>query len=374
MSEIAAVRMPKWGMAMEEGTLITWLVNEGDRVEPGDVIAEVESTKVTGEIEAQMAGIVRRRVASEGDIISVGSLMAVISNDGVPGEAIDAFVADNLENFQRKEVSADGAVHTLAIDGRDIAYLSCGTDGIPAVLVHGFGGSKDTWALTEAELASQRHVITLDLPGHGMSAKDVGAGDIDLMRNALSALVSHLRIERAHFVGHSLGGAIVLAYAEVEPEKVASISLIASAGLGEDVNGAYVAAFAAANRRRELKPLVTELFADSSFVTNALLEDLVRYKSMDGVSQALKQISSMCFPGGIQSPCLQRRAVAKRIPSQTLWGSNDRIIPAAHAQGMDNVTIVSGAGHMLPIEQPKIVNFRLAHFMSEIDIGQGQGQ
>jgi len=363
--------MPKWGMAMEEGTLVTWLVKEGDRISSGDVLAEVESTKVTGEIEAQGTGILRRCVASEGDIIAVGSLMAVISDDGVPGEKIDAFIASNLDRFERKVEGGDGVVSTLTIDGCDIAYFSSGEGGIPAVLVHGFGGSKDTWALVETELSSQRRVITLDLPGHGTSGKDVGAGDIEHMRNVLSAIVSQLGIERAHFVGHSLGGAIVLAFAEAAPEVVASLSLIASAGLGEEVNGAYVDGFAAASRRRDLKPLLTQLFTDPSYVTNALLEDLVRYKSKDGVTRALKQISSMCFPAGKQSQRLYRRAVAKQIPSQTLWGSDDRIIPVAHAEGMDNVTIVSGAGHMPTIEQPRVVNFRLAHFMSEFDAHPG---
>jgi pyruvate dehydrogenase E2 component (dihydrolipoamide acetyltransferase) len=371
---IVAVKMPKWGMAMEEGTLVTWRVSEGDRVKAGDVIAEVESTKVTGEIEAQQPGIVCRRVVSEGDVIAVGGLMAVISNRDIAAEVIDAFVAENAEDVQRKEVRTEGTPQSMTIDGRKIAYFSSGTGGIPAILVHGFGGGKDSWALTETELASQRPVIMLDLPGHGASDKDVGPGDIDMMGNLLSAFVSNLGIERAHFIGHSLGGAIALAFADIRPDKVASLNLIASAGLGEEINGDYVSGFASASRRRELKTLATELFADSSFVTNALLEELVRYKSTDGVSKALSQIVNQCFPDGKQAAALQKRAIARRVPSQTLWGSEDRIIPAAHAEGMDNVTIISGAGHMVHVEQPKTVNFRLAHFMAEIDNSSGSGQ
>jgi pyruvate dehydrogenase E2 component (dihydrolipoamide acetyltransferase) len=79
--------MPKMGDAMEAGTLSSWLKHEGDQVEVGDVLAEIETDKATMELEAEDAGVLTRLIAGEGDEVAVGESIAVISADG---EAPDA--------------------------------------------------------------------------------------------------------------------------------------------------------------------------------------------------------------------------------------------------------------------------------------------
>jgi pyruvate dehydrogenase E2 component (dihydrolipoamide acetyltransferase) len=81
------VIMPKMGDAMEAGTLASWLKHEGDQVEVGDALAEIETDKVTMELEAEDAGVLTRLIAGEGDEVPVGKPIAVISADG---EAPDA--------------------------------------------------------------------------------------------------------------------------------------------------------------------------------------------------------------------------------------------------------------------------------------------
>ncbi|HET9974634.1 MAG TPA: dihydrolipoamide acetyltransferase family protein, partial [Streptosporangiaceae bacterium] len=81
------VIMPKMGDAMEAGTLASWLKHEGDQVEVGDVLAEIETDKATMELEAEDAGVLTRLIAGEGDEVAVGEAIAVISADG---EAPDA--------------------------------------------------------------------------------------------------------------------------------------------------------------------------------------------------------------------------------------------------------------------------------------------
>ena len=58
---IRSLSMPKWGMTMTHGTLVAWLVEEGTEIAVGDEVAEVETDKMTGAIEAQVAGVLRRR-------------------------------------------------------------------------------------------------------------------------------------------------------------------------------------------------------------------------------------------------------------------------------------------------------------------------
>ena len=81
------VIMPKMGDAMEAGTLSSWLKHEGDQVEVGDTLAEIETDKATMELEAEDAGVLTRLIAGEGDEVAVGEPIAVISADG---EAPDA--------------------------------------------------------------------------------------------------------------------------------------------------------------------------------------------------------------------------------------------------------------------------------------------
>jgi pyruvate dehydrogenase E2 component (dihydrolipoamide acetyltransferase) len=74
--------MPKMGDAMEEGTLVKWLKSEGDEVSQGDAIAEIETDKVTLELEAEDAGTLAQLIADEGQDIPVGDAIAFIQGEG----------------------------------------------------------------------------------------------------------------------------------------------------------------------------------------------------------------------------------------------------------------------------------------------------
>jgi len=75
---------------MEEGRLVKWLKNEGDAVKAGDVLAEVETDKAVMELVARGDGVIRKRIASEGDASPVGTLLAIIAT---PDENIDSIVS-----------------------------------------------------------------------------------------------------------------------------------------------------------------------------------------------------------------------------------------------------------------------------------------
>ena len=84
------IDMPKLSDTMTEGTVATWLKNEGDQIESGDVIAEIETDKATMELEAFEDGILIKQIASTGSQIPVGSPIAAIGEEGETYEATDS--------------------------------------------------------------------------------------------------------------------------------------------------------------------------------------------------------------------------------------------------------------------------------------------
>ncbi|MFI0464577.1 2-oxo acid dehydrogenase subunit E2 [Saccharopolyspora sp. 5N102] len=95
MSDINLIEVPKWGLSMEEGTITKWLVDEGAGFRKGDAICEVETSKITNEMEAPFDGVLRRILAKPGETLPVGAAMAVSADAGVPDSAIDEYLAAN---------------------------------------------------------------------------------------------------------------------------------------------------------------------------------------------------------------------------------------------------------------------------------------
>ena len=72
------ILMPKWGLTMEEGTVIAWEIEVGDEVEVGDVIAVVETEKVEVDLESPEAGTVVRIVVAEDETVEVGAVLVIL--------------------------------------------------------------------------------------------------------------------------------------------------------------------------------------------------------------------------------------------------------------------------------------------------------
>ncbi len=79
---VTKVVMPKLSEAMETGKIIKWLKKEGDRIQGGDILAEVETDKADVEMEAFGAGVLRKILAPAGETVPVGTLIGVIAEAG----------------------------------------------------------------------------------------------------------------------------------------------------------------------------------------------------------------------------------------------------------------------------------------------------
>ena len=233
--QISKLGMPKWGLTMTEGTVIEWLVEEGTELNVGDEVVEVESEKINNVVEAPAAGVLRRRIAAEGDVIPVGGLVGVIADASVPDAEIGAFVEEFQATFvAEEEVAAGPAPETVEVDGRRIQYLKMGDGGTPLIFIPGFAGDINIFVFNQEALSSDRAVYALDMPGHGGSAKDVGEGDLDFFAGIVAGFRDAMGIEEAHIAGHSIGGAVGGKVALAPPGKGAALLLFARAGLGEE--------------------------------------------------------------------------------------------------------------------------------------------
>ncbi len=361
MTAITPIVMPKWGLSMTEGTVNTWLVQEGDRIRVGDPLVEVETDKITGAVEAGDPGVLRRRVAAPGQTLPVKALLGVMAEADVPDRDIDAFIAAYVVPVAAEEGGTgedESAYGFVDADGIRVRYARHGSAGPTMLLIHGFGGDLDTWLFNINALAEFGTVVALDLPGHGQSERRLPGTTLADLARFVTRFMDAAEVERAHVVGHSLGGAIAAQMACEHSGRVESVALVASAGLGDEVNTGYLEGFVAAQSRRELKPIVEQLFADPALVTRQLLDDLLRYKRLDGVTELLGQLGGALFAHGTQ-----REQPGRRLPTGTrvlaVWGAEDRIIPAGHARNTPasaRVAVLDGAGHMVQMEKAQEVN------------------
>lgn len=363
--QITAISMPTWGLTMEEGTLVEWLVPEGAHVAPGMELAEIETTKVTNMLEAQEAGVLRRHVIAEGETRTCGALIGILADETVPDAEIDAFIARFAKSAAAEASAQAPEPEQLDLpDGRRLRYLRVGEGGTAALLIHGLGGDLDAWQMIQASLAVDRAVYAIDLPGHGESTKEIRIGDLAELAETVVHAMDALGLERAHLVGHSLGAGTALQLALTHPARVASLALIAPVGLAEEIDPTFPAEFLAARKTRDLQQCLGRLFADPSMVGREFADQVARNKRLDGAEAALSKIVAACFPDGRQRTVLLSAFAAWRvenpaIPVTVVWGEKDAILspdPLGQLPASVVAFLLPGVGHMPQLEAVKEVN------------------
>ncbi|HEY1345998.1 MAG TPA: acetoin dehydrogenase dihydrolipoyllysine-residue acetyltransferase subunit [Streptosporangiaceae bacterium] len=356
---IVSVTMPKWGLSMQLGKITAWIVAEGDDVSAGDDLADIETDKIAGTLEAADGGTVRRIIARVGEDVPVSGTIALIAPDVVSDGDLDEAAAEAravIDAGVPEDAGGEPAVETAEVGGRKVTYVGVGQDGDVVLLVHGYGGDRNSWLFLQEPLAARYRVYALDLPGHGSSSKDVGDGSVGTLADAVLGVLDAIGAERAHLVGHSLGAAAAAAAAARDPRRVSSLTLIAPVGFGAEINAGYLRGFAGAQTRRELKPVVGQLFADESLVTRQVVDDLLAYKRLDGVEAALHAMLGTLLDGDTQriDSAAALTAAGGAVRVTVVWGRADRIIPAAQAEAVAGAArhLIDGAGHMPHMERP----------------------
>jgi pimeloyl-ACP methyl ester carboxylesterase len=111
--------------------------------------------------------------------------------------------------------------------GIDIAYITMG-EGRPLVLLHGYLEAKEVWDPLTEVLSNSFRVISVDLPGHGESGILSDIHTMEMMAEAVREVIIHEKCKKIIMAGHSMGGYVTLAFAEMFPELLAGYVLFHS--------------------------------------------------------------------------------------------------------------------------------------------------
>ena len=297
---IEPIVMPKWGLAMQEGMVAEWQIEPGAEIAAGQEIMDIETSKIANVYESPVAGTFRRIVVEAGQTVPVGALLGVVAPASVTDDEVEAYVKDFNDNFDWDAAAGDTGPEPETVDagGTRLRYLKMGdAAGIPLVFIHGYGGDLYSWMFNQGDLSEGRTTYAIDLPGHGGSSKEVGAGDLGVFTSAVLAFMDAKSIDKAHLVGHSMGGATALSLAVDAGDRVASATLIAPAGLGSEINMDYINGFIEQKRAKKLRGVLEMLVADPGAITSEMVEEVIKFKRVDGVGPALEKLRDGLMPG-----------------------------------------------------------------------------
>lgn len=275
----------------------------------------------------------------------------------------------------REEVPRD---HFLEVAGHAV-YAPVVGEGETVVLVHGFGASSYAWRNVVPRLAERYRVVTLDLHGFGYTERpaELGhytrAGQVELLFGVLNAL----GVEEAHLVGHSYGGAVVQAAAARRPERVRSLTLIASARSDypqmrrrriarfRPVVGLWVRGLAL--RPSRVRSGLEQTVWDDSLVTDELVAGYLDRLRIEGAVHAYQGLTVPIR--GAEEQRLDLSALG--VPTLVVWGEEDPLISLETGRRATSVMpchrffALPETGHLPIEERPGAVAGLLLSFLED---------
>lgn len=245
----------------------------------------------------------------------------------------------------------------------------------PIIMLHGFGGEKDNWNRFSKKLTNDYRLIIPDLPGHGDSVQDLSLNyGIEEQAKRLKQFLDALGIKKAHLVGNSMGGAIAMRYAFLNPQSVLSLTLIDSAGAVKTPSefDAFMKTtgknpmLEIENAKDFRNVMEKYVFVDPpylpGFVIDILVEEKTKRKAIEQkmFREFLVDLDQMSTLSAIHSPTL------------IIWGAQDKIIHADNAELLhqkisgSKKEVLEGVGHCPMIEKPEVATELYRKFLHEV--------
>jgi pimeloyl-ACP methyl ester carboxylesterase len=277
-------------------------------------------------------------------------------------------------------------VHEVQVGRSRISTLTMG-EGPDILMLHGLGATKASFFEAAAALSRDHRVHALDLPGFGSSSKPAFAAyDAGYFADAVLGVMDALKIERAHLVGNSLGGRVAIEVGLRDPRRVGALGLLCPAV-------AFV--------RRDYHPIVRLLRPELGVLPHRFARGMVanQFWSMfadrdqvdpsvaDVVVEEFQRIygsagARLAFLSAARNVYLERpfgdggfytRLADLEPPALFVWGSHDRMIPAAFARhvaewlpGAEQI-VLEDCGHVPQVERSEQTNGLLQRFFARAD-------
>jgi pimeloyl-ACP methyl ester carboxylesterase len=256
--------------------------------------------------------------------------------------------------------SAGLAKKEIQVDSDRIVYLE-GGKGETVLLVHGFGCDKDIWTNFSKLLTGQYHVVIPDLAGFGESTKRVEHNyGIDSQVKRLDRFTDVLHLQRFHLAGNSMGGTIAAVYGAKLPQKVATLALLAPAGLWTAKKSEWLLQLEKGKNLllvsspADFDQLNRLCFVKLPSIPGAFKNVLVAHAIADREFNA-KIFKDLMDTGQSLEPFLPMI----QAPTTIIWGDQDRILDVSGApileKGIKNhqTVIMKDTGHIPMIEKPE---------------------
>lgn len=269
-------------------------------------------------------------------------------------------------------MTEETTAHRAVLHGHELSYLDSGA-GPVVLFIHGILGSQKQWAHLVDKVDDEHRVLVPDLFGHGESAKPLGDYSLSAHAATLRDLLDHLDIDRVTLVGHSLGGGIAMQFFYLFPERVERLVLVASGGLGREVNPILRSATLPLAEQvlsvATSAPVLTRLEALGRGVAkigwrpgadlSAVWSGFASLGDGDSRRAFLATTRAVIDLGGQSISAHDHLESVLPVPTLIVWGSHDRMIPAWHALTAQRslphcqVELFEGAGHFPHLDDPE---------------------
>jgi pimeloyl-ACP methyl ester carboxylesterase len=257
----------------------------------------------------------------------------------------------------------------VEVNGVHIAYEAHGR-GEPLVLVHGYCGSRNIWKLQIPDFARHYRVITVDLRGHGDSDKPRGDAhySIPICADDLNGLLEGLGIERAIFMGQSMGTLVCQQMCLTHPRRVKALVLagaLAGSPPAGTIVGPWVERIIREIEARGLEEYITALvpfWFSPGF-------DLELVRSFTADCDKVAQHAAISFCRAVSGLSIRDQLPEIKVPTLLIVGENDGRTPVEESEHMNRhipdawLKVIKGAGHMANVEKPEEFNRAVRTFL-----------
>jgi pimeloyl-ACP methyl ester carboxylesterase len=262
----------------------------------------------------------------------------------------------------------------MTVEGVELHWTEQGT-GSPLIVLHGLADSQHTWAAVTAELARRYRVLSLDLPGCGLSDRPDASYGLDWQARVTVAWLDRLGLKRYDVLGHSYGGGVALWLLLYRASSVGKLALVAPGGLGTEVSpllrlAALFGLFETVGQVFIGPATRLLLSLHGGSLSRLDRRALCGMNSRPGTARAfMRTVRDVMDWRGQTRHVLHGIHRIEQLPAiAVFWGREDRVIPIRHGQALcellENCSLYPlPGGHFLHWQAPRVLAQALLGFL-----------